>query len=483
MSSLIELNGAERVTVDGNVFAHNGGSVDSGAALVLMPRNGSGGASASVAHVRFTNNIVRRAPAGIAIIDAQRTVANVIIRNNLFADLADGAAVGGFLRLTGGLDITVDHNTVFLAGPSAVYASGSATIGVTFTNNIVPDNGQAVLGTATTAGNGTIQRYFPGAIWLGNLVAGAPASSYPTGNAYPKSLDSIGLVSVAGGNYALADSSPYRRTTTDGLDPGYDAFALKSAARPATVAAATEPVLTTPERAVTMAAAPSSAALRATDQVAPFSARVAAPASIADLITPAVPQPAVTKPAVAQISASSASRANATAPASPTSAPSAQQAWSVPTAGVTALWPTDSGSRVEPGTNEAALWPTRLEPELRASLDAPAVSTSSKVSKVELISDVALPYIAGTAISVVAEPAGGAGPYQYQWRVFDGRMWSRPSEWSSFASFTWTPDPVNAAPGIMVGVRSAGNDNDTAEARQTLRVGIAPGLPDAGVKP
>jgi hypothetical protein len=102
---------------------------------------------------------------------------------------------------------------------------------------------------------------------------------------------------------------------------------------------------------------------------------------------------------------------------------------------------------------------------------------------VELRSDVASPYIAGTTISVVAEPAGGAGPYQYQWRVFDGRMWSLPSEWSSFASFAWTPDSANATPGIMVGVRSAGNDDETPEARQTLRIGVAPGLPGAAVKP
>ena len=192
MSSLIELNGAERVTVDSNVFEHNGASVDSGAALTLMPRSGSGGASASVAHVRFTNNIVRRAPAGIVVLDANRTVADVIIRNNLFADLADVSASGGFIRLTGGLDITVDHNTVFLAGPSAVYASGAATIGVTFTNNIVPDNGQAVMGTGTTAGNGTIQRYFPGSHLGRQRRRGSPGvhlsePATPTRNRWPPS--------------------------------------------------------------------------------------------------------------------------------------------------------------------------------------------------------------------------------------------------------------------------------------------------------
>ena len=131
--------------------------------------------------------------------------------------------------------------------------------------------------------------------------------------------------------------------------------------------------------------------------------------------------------------------------------------------------------------------PTRLEPAAGESIEASALSTSPKVTRVALTSDVASPYIAGTTISVTAEPAGGAGPYQYQWRVFDGRVWSLPSEWSSFASFAWTPDPANAAPGIMVGVRSAGNDGDTPEARQALRIGSTPAPPliEAGaeVKP
>jgi hypothetical protein len=75
---------------------------------------------------------------------------------------------------------------------------------------------------------------------------------------------------------------------------------------------------------------------------------------------------------------------------------------------------------------------------------------------------------------VTAEPTDGVGPYQYQWRVFDGRLWSLPTEWREFASFTWTPDAANVAPGIMVGVRSAGNQDETAEAHATIRVATAP---------
>ena len=91
-----------------------------------------------------------------------------------------------------------------------------------------------------------------------------------------------------------------------------------------------------------------------------------------------------------------------------------------------------------------------------------------------LSSDAASPYVAGTTIAVTAEPTDGVGPYQYQWRVFDGRVWSLPTEWREFASFTWTPDTANAVPGIMVGVRSAGNQDDRPEANSALRFAVTP---------
>jgi hypothetical protein len=112
------------------------------------------------------------------------------------------------------------------------------------------------------------------------------------------------------------------------------------------------------------------------------------------------------------------------------------------------------------------------EPTVRARTEP---SKSAKVSKVELRSDVVSPYVAGATIAVTAEPTDGVGPYQYQWRVFDGRMWSMPTEWSEFASFTWTPETANAVPGIMVGVRSAGSHDDAPEeAHSSIRLAVAP---------
>ena len=90
----------------------------------------------------------------------------------------------------------------------------------------MPASASAVLGDGANPGTDTVQRYFAGGVWLGNVLSGAPASTYPSGNFYPTSIGAIGFVNLASGNVRLAGTSAYRHTATDGSDPGYDADAL-----------------------------------------------------------------------------------------------------------------------------------------------------------------------------------------------------------------------------------------------------------------
>jgi hypothetical protein len=100
------------------------------------------------------------------------------------------------------------------------------------------------------------------------------------------------------------------------------------------------------------------------------------------------------------------------------------------------------------------------------SSKAPKVS---KVNLVELTSDVASPQAPGTTIALTAKAIGGVGPYQYQWRVMESGTWSLPTEWTEFATFTWTPETATPDLGIEVGVRSAGSVSEAPEARRTVR--------------
>ncbi len=248
IKNLIELRDAVRVSIDGNVLEHNGTASPAGSAVLVMPRSVDGAAPWSrVEHVQFTNNSVRRAPAAIDIIDPERTASDIVVHNNLFTDVS--AAYGGtgrFLLITGGLDVAIDHNTVIQDGPAAVFAYGAPSIGFTFTNNIVPDNGSAVSGDGVTPGSAAIAHYFPGAVWIGNVIPAAPAAIYPTGNWYPASLVSVGFVNFVKSDYRLAPTSVYRGTATDGNNPGYDAEALAADVPVSVLACPTIPTIASP---------------------------------------------------------------------------------------------------------------------------------------------------------------------------------------------------------------------------------------------
>src|SRR5262249_15256865 len=142
----------------------------------------------------------------------------VTVRNNLFYDISKKAWGGaGQLVLTqGGRNIVFDHNTVFTDGTSVVYADGTTVSGFVFTNNILPDNAWAIMGSNAAEGNSTIGLFYPGATVLGNVIIGANSSSYPAGNFYPAAASAVGFVSLSAGDYRLSSASPYLKKATDG---------------------------------------------------------------------------------------------------------------------------------------------------------------------------------------------------------------------------------------------------------------------------
>jgi hypothetical protein len=236
IKNLLELKNAQRVTVDSNVFENSWAADQQGYAFVLTPRNQDGNAPwAVVQQIQFTNNVVRHVSSGFNILgldDTTTTVTNAItIRNNLFEDISAGTWGGaGQLILTqGGTNIVLDHNTVLTDGTSVVYADVTTVSGFAFTNNIIPDNAWAVMGSNASEGNGTLALYYPDAIFAGNVVIGADASVYPPGNFFPAGESDVGFVNPSAGDYGLSPSSPFLHSATDGGAVGCNMDALPGA--------------------------------------------------------------------------------------------------------------------------------------------------------------------------------------------------------------------------------------------------------------
>jgi len=233
VKNLFELKNAQRVVIDSNVFENNWVASQSGYAIVLTPVNQGGTATWSVVQqVQFTNNIVRHVSSAFNILGVNSgtsIVTNAItVRNNLFYDISAKTWGGaGQLVLTqGGRNIVFDHNTVFTDGTSVVYADGTTVAGFVFTNNILPDNAWAIMGGGAGEGNGTLALYYPGATFLGNVIIGANASSYPSGNFFPATASAVGFVNLSGGDYRLSSASPYLNKATDGTAVGVNVAAL-----------------------------------------------------------------------------------------------------------------------------------------------------------------------------------------------------------------------------------------------------------------
>jgi hypothetical protein len=237
VKNLFELKNAERVVVDSNTMENNWAAAQAGYAILFTPRNQDGTAPWSVVqHVAFTNNLVRHVSSAVNILGTDNLAVSQItnditIQNNLFEDVSGTTwgGVGRFLLISGGVGITIDHNTVIEDGSSIVYAYSPATTGFRYTNNIAADNAYGLMGDNASPGNGTVAMYFPSGVFADNVFAGSPASRYPTGNFYPASLAAVDFVNAAAADYRLAAASPYRAIATDGKDIGWNQPADASA--------------------------------------------------------------------------------------------------------------------------------------------------------------------------------------------------------------------------------------------------------------
>lgn len=86
--------------------------------------------------------------------------------------------------------------------------------------------------------------------------------------------------------------------------------------------------------------------------------------------------------------------------------------------------------------------------------------TPPRVTGLTLTPEVAAPQPVGTTVTWRATATGGQAPYQYQWVLFDGVDWTTMTEWSTSATFAWTPGSANAGYQVFARARSAWNTGD-----------------------
>jgi hypothetical protein len=235
VQNLLELRSATKVVVDGNLFENGWRAGRSNYAIVIRSANSALSLPWSEVHdVKFSNNTVRNVSGGVLVTrDAGADalpVSTITIRNNFFDRINKIDALGIFVTINGVPDVTIDHNTVVNAGVFGLVAGALQSSRLIFTNNIMINQGSVVAESGnTSAGLGTIARYFPQGQFFGGVYLGVNKSLYPVGNYYPSTIAGIGFVDYLRGNYRLSALSLFQDGGTDGTDPGCDFDALQRA--------------------------------------------------------------------------------------------------------------------------------------------------------------------------------------------------------------------------------------------------------------
>ncbi|PYP98841.1 MAG: hypothetical protein DMD38_00120, partial [Gemmatimonadetes bacterium] len=237
IKNLLELKLGRRILIQGNIFENSWAESQTGFAMLIWSVNQSGTTSwAQTADVWIRENIIRHAAGGLNLADKglypSLTTQRVRLDNNLWEDISltwgDNGRLFQFVSNTGQLTaIKFYHQTGFADRTLITIASG-VTQQFEFANIIV-DHGLYGIHADDASEQGALDLYMPGYVFAGNAVIGGAAASYPIGNFFPATLDAVGFVNAAGGDYRLAASSPYKGQATDGTDPGADITAVLTA--------------------------------------------------------------------------------------------------------------------------------------------------------------------------------------------------------------------------------------------------------------
>ena len=243
IKNLLELKNAQRVLVEGNVLENVWVGEQSGAAVVLTPRNGGSAPWSVVQDVTFRNNLVRNALAGVTAQSMDnghpsRPLRRVAIANNLWL-MVDRFFLSVTIHRAPVEDLLVDHNTAIPTRYFSYDLDASTFPGVMrfqFTNNLT---GLGVYGVKFPRTDQATARWLPGAAIAANvLVDLGRVTDVREGPARDPGTLSASMFRVVPNQRAaelsdegtLGSASPLKQAGTDGKDIGVD-FARLPASR------------------------------------------------------------------------------------------------------------------------------------------------------------------------------------------------------------------------------------------------------------
>ena len=233
VKNLFELKNARRVTVEHNLFEHNWRHGQDGFSILFTVRNQDGGSPWSVVEdVIFASNVVRRVAGGIYVLGFDniynsRQSNRITIRNNLFTEIGGSWGHGRLFQIQNGArDVRIEHNTAIHTDSFLLGGDSQPHPGFVFQDNVVMHNEYGAIGGDVGPGRPSLDRYFPGSRFEGNVIIGGPGDLYPGGNFFPGNLKDVGFASSL--DMRLGAGSPFRGRATDGSDPGFDGDALNA---------------------------------------------------------------------------------------------------------------------------------------------------------------------------------------------------------------------------------------------------------------
>ena len=248
VKNLIESKHARRMLIEGNVIENTWADAQAGFAFVLKSENQNWDTPwTQTTDITIRYNRIRNVgsvfnlaanPSGAPAVPAARFV----ITDNIVENVGSGMFGGDgrtFQLLPGLSDIVLMHNTVVSAGgsnPATIYLAGGGISRLVVHSNVLHHGSAGVKGDATTEGSASLDRFASGSLYSNNaMIYGGTASLYPANNWFPATINDVGFVNPAGGDYRISGTSSYANKGYDGRNIGADVDQVNALTRSAVV--------------------------------------------------------------------------------------------------------------------------------------------------------------------------------------------------------------------------------------------------------